>query len=206
MSHKTYNQILDEHLHILIAQGNYEAFVKLRKRYQKHFTALVNDMLSQYDYTGISFKELFCVCEDHFPFVIIKYNPENYSFYSFWKENTQRYLLDYLIENSYEGDAFSFKGSVSFDQKIDDSHSLSELIGEREDEYLIKKRIFEIKHIIHKCKVFFTLQERTLLDFVLEGYSLAEFEHSGLLQKSQINLTYKSAIDKLRKYMDVPDK
>ena len=204
MPRKTYNQVLDEHLYILIAQGNHEAFNKLSKRYYKHAAVLVDDLLRQYTETGISHDELISACADHFPFVIMKFTPGRSSFYTFWKSNTWQSLMDYLVEYSYDGEAFTFKGSFSFDQKNDDFREFSEMIGERGDEKAFKRKIFEIKHIIHKFDVFFTSQEKTILKLILEGYSLADFEHTGILAKSQINLTYKSAIEKVRKYLKTP--
>ena len=68
MPHKSYHQILDEHLHILIAQGNHEAYNKLSYRYHRHSLTLVKDLLSKYTFTGVTNRELVLVCEDHFPF------------------------------------------------------------------------------------------------------------------------------------------
>ncbi len=73
MPKKSYNQILDEHLHILIAQGNHEAYNTLSKRYHIHASILVSELLKQYAYTGITRSELISVCEAHFVFVISKY-------------------------------------------------------------------------------------------------------------------------------------
>ena len=201
MPKKSYNQILDEHLHILIAQGNHEAFNTLRKRYHIHASVLVSELLKQYAYTGISSKELIQACESHFVFVIIKYSSGRSSFYSFWKSSTYQYLMDYLVEHSYNADAYVFKGSISFDQKNDEMHSFSELIAERGDEKAFKRKIFEIRHVIHKYDAFFTSQEKTILNLILDGYTLGDFEHTGVLARSQIHLTYKSAVEKLQKYM-----
>ena len=201
MPNKSYNQILDEHLHILIAQGNHEAFNRLRKRYHVHAVILVNEFLKRYDYTGVTSKELITVCEEHFLFVINKYIPGRSSFYTFWKQSTSQILMDYIIENSYEGEAFVFRGSISFDQKNDEMHSFSELIAERGDERVIKRLVFEIKHVLYKYQAFFSIAERTLINMILDGYSLADFVNSGILGKSQVNLTYKSAIEKLQKYI-----
>ena len=201
MPKKSYNQILDEHLHILTAQGNHEAYGKLSKRYHVHAAILVNEYLKQYGYTGVTAKELITVCEEHFLFVVNKYLPGRSSFYTFWKSSTSQFLMDYIVENSYEGEAFCFKGSISFDQKNDEMHTFSELIAEKEDEKLIKRKVFEIKHVLHRYGAFFTTPEKTLINTILEGYSLADFANAGILGKSQINLTYKSAIEKIQKYI-----
>ena len=206
MSHKTYNQILDEHLHILVAQGNHEAFNQLTWRYHKHAVNLVNDLLSKYSFTGISNKELLVACEDYFPIVLSKFTPGMSSFFTFWKETSSQVLMDYLIENSYDGEAFIFRGIVSLDQKRDEKHPYSELLGERGDDKLLKKKVFEIKHALNKYAAFFTHREKALLNLILEGYSLKELEHSGLLVRSQLILTYKSAIEKLKKYVKDIDK
>ena len=201
MPKRSYNQILDEHLHILIAQGNHEAYNTLRKRYRTHASFLINDILRQYPDTGLSKKELVAVSEEHFIFVISKYMPLRSSFYTFWKRNTYQYLMDYLIDNSYDGEASSFKGTFSLDQKKDEMHSFGEMLAERDDERSVKRLMFEIRSTLIKYDTFFTVPEKALLNLIMQGYSLADFEQSGILKKSQVNLTYKSAIDKLKKYM-----
>ena len=201
MPKKSYNQILDEHLHILIAQGNYEAFVKLRKRYHLHASSLVHEILKQYSYTGASYRELMTICEEHFPIVVSKYVSGQASFFFYWKSSTSQQIMEYLIDRSEEDGFFSYSSIISFDQKNNESHSYAEIIGERSDDRAQRKRAFEIKHILHKYDVFFSNAEKTLINLMLEGYSLRDFEHSGVLGKSQINLTYKSAIDKIQKYM-----
>lgn len=200
MPTKSYNQILDEHLHILVAQGNHEAFNQLRKRYHKHAINLSNELLRQYRDTGITRKELVSVCEDHFIFVLNKFVSGLSSFFTFWKESTQQTLMDYIIENSYDGDAFSFRGSFSIDQNFDDKHPYSEYVAEIGDERKIKRKILELRQILNKYEVFFTFKEKAILNLIFEGYSLAELEHGGVLTKSDIYLTYKSAVEKLRFY------
>ena len=61
MPKKSYNNLLDDHLHILIAQGNHEAFEKLKKRYHYHAIHLCRDILRQYEKTGISAPDLVIV-------------------------------------------------------------------------------------------------------------------------------------------------
>lgn len=69
MPRKSYNQILDEHLYILVAQGNHEAFIKLRKRYHKHALSLSTELIRQYNSSGITRADLVAVCEGYFPIV-----------------------------------------------------------------------------------------------------------------------------------------
>ena len=200
MPKKSYNQILDEHLHILIAQGSYDAFIRLRKRYQKHAVSLATELFQKYSYTGISFKELVFVCEDYFPFAISKYIPGLSSFYSFWKSHTKLYAVNYISDYCFDEDVMSIKGIISFDQKNEGAHSLSELIGEV-DERTIKRKVFEIRYVIHKYSVFFTQQEKALLNFILQGYSLVDIINSKVLSRSQLYLTYKTAVEKVQKYI-----
>lgn len=203
MPKRTYHQILDEHLHILIAQGSYDAFINLRKRYHKHAVQLATDLYQQYRYTGISFNELLAACEDYFPFTICKFVPGLSTFYCFWKSTTKLHLINYIIDFSYDGNGVPINDYISFDQKKDESHSFGELIGETNDQSVVKRKIFEIKHILHKYNLFFTTQEKALINCVLEGYSLMDFKRSGALGRSQISLTYKSAVNKLKKYMEL---
>ena len=201
MPNKSFNRILDEHLHILIAQGNHEAFNQLRRRYHRHALVLTTELIQQFNDTGITKKELVTVCDDHFVFVLSKYITGLSSFYSFWKESTMQALMDYIVENSYDGDASTFKGVISFDQNYDEKHLYSDFLAERGNEKKLRKKIFEVRQILKKYDIFFTYQEKTLLTLILEGYTLAEIEHAGLLGKSHLYLTYKNAVSKLKNYM-----
>ena len=201
MPKKSYNQILDEHLHILIAQGNYEAYRRLNKRYRVHAVILVSELMKQYKYTGITSKELISACEEHFLIVVSKYIPGRSSFYTFWKSSCTQYLMDYLVEYSFEGDTDNFKISFSIDQKINETQSYGEIIAERSDDKALKRKVFEIRHILHKYDAFFSAAEKTLLNLVLDGYSYIDFEHTGILSRSQLYLTYKSAVEKVQKYL-----
>ena len=40
MPKRSYHRILDEHLHILITQGNHDAYQKLKRRYRYHSLTL----------------------------------------------------------------------------------------------------------------------------------------------------------------------
>lgn len=202
MPRKSYNQILDEHLYILIAQGNHEAFIKLRKRYHKHALTLSTELIRQYNSSGITRADLVAVCEGYFPIVLSKYVVWLSSFYTFWKEATTKEVMDYIIDNSYEAKAFTFRGVISFDQNFDDKHSYGDFLAERDNDRSLKKKILDVRRVLNKYAVFFTSQEKAVINLMLEGYSLMELEHSGLLKKSRLYLTYKSALDKIQNYMN----
>ena len=193
----SYNRILDEHLHALIAQGNHEALTKLKRRYHCHSLALCRDLLNQYQKTGISIQELLIVCEDTFIIVIQKYDSSKSSFFSFWKESTLHRLIDYLVDNAYKEDSCGIKGNISLDQVFEDNHSLSDYLFEKDDREK-KKMIFEIKSIIIQNESIFLRQEAALLNLILDGFTMAELEHGGLTSKSTLYLTFKNAARKLQ--------
>ena len=199
MPKKPYNRILDEHLHILAAQGNHEAYLKLQKHYHMHALSLCSELLMQYPKSGITRKELMSVCDDHFPLVIIKYNPALSSFYSFWRESTMQELMDYLLENSYGANASSFCGSLSLD---DDSNSYAEIIAEINEDQNMRRKIFEVKGLINRNSIFFTNYEKALLLLVLDGYSLKEIEQAKLMSKSNLYLTFNNGVEKLKRCLN----
>ena len=196
MPKKSYNRILDEHLHILSAQGNHEAYLKLQKCYHMHALSLCSELLLQYPKSGITRKELVTVCDDFFPMVVLKYNPMLSSFYSFWKESSTRELMDFMLKNSYGADAYIFRGSYSLD---DENNSYAETIAEGEEDINMRRKIFEVKGLINRYSVFFTDFEKTLLLLVLDGYSLQELEQAKLVAKSTLYLTFNSGVEKLKK-------
>ena len=149
MALKTYNRILDEHLHILITQGNHEAYLYLIKRYRKYFKGLTCEMLEKYPSSGVSFKELMAICSQMFPNVVRKYDPQRLSsFFVFWRESSEKAIVDYLLENSYLANAAMFRGFVSFDEEADERRFAGERIAEFNEHHYSEKRIEELKKII----------------------------------------------------------
>ena len=142
----SYNRILDEHLHTLIAQGNHEALEKLQKRYHHHAISLCHDFLTQYPKTGISVEELMTVCDDSFIFIVTKYDPAVSSFFTFWKEHIVHRIMDYIVDNSFNTDLSILKRNVSMDQELDneDNRNMSNFIFEKDDDRERKRKIFEV--------------------------------------------------------------
>ena len=199
MPKKSYNRILDEHLHILIAQGNHEAYVRLKKCYHLHSLSLCSDILMQYPESGVARSELVTICDDYFPVVVAKFNPALSSFYSFWKEGTIKEIMDYMIDNSYGADAFSFRGSVSFNQENEkNGNDYSDILAEVDDNREKRRMMFEIRGLIARSSWLFSSQEKTLLILLLEGYSFKELEHNGVMSRSTLYLTFNIAIRKLK--------
>ena len=195
----SYHRVLDEHLHTLVAQGNHEAYDKLKKRYHYHSLTLCRDILKQYSKTGINVHELLSVCENKFAFIVGKYDPAVSSFYTYWKEVMLREIMDYLIDNSYAADVAGLKNTVSIDDEFDDKHTFSDYIHEKDDDREKKRKIFEIKNVIARHDDVFLKQESMLLNLVLDGYSIADLEHSGVMSRSKLYLTFNSAVVKLKK-------
>jgi len=199
MPKKSYNTILDEHLHILIAQGNHEAFERLEKRYHFHAICLCNEILKQYEETGISVADLIVVCESSFRSIVEKYDAELSSFFSFWKRIVSHQIMEYLTDNSYTADASTFKGSISIDQELENNRSFADLLCEIDDNKNKRKRIADIKRIINRNLLHFTKQESSMLNLILDGYSIPDLEHSGIMSRSSLYLTFNVAVEKLRK-------
>ena len=207
MAPKTYNRILDEHLHILITQGNHEAYLYLVKRYRKYFKGLTCEMLEKYPSSGVSFKELMAICSQLFPHIIRKYDPQRLSsFFIFWRESSEKAIVDYLLENSYLANAAMFRGFVSFDEEADERRFAGERIAEFNEHHYNEKRIEELKRIIHAHRKEFKHQEFAMLTLMLEGYDLNDLEHSGMMSRSSLYLTFNNACDKIRKYIQTTKK
>ena len=199
MPKASYHSLLDEHLHALIAQGNHEALAKLKRRYFYHSLSLCRDLLNQYQKTGLSIQELMAVCEDSFVNIVMRYDPSLSSFFSFWKDSTIHRLMDYLVDYAYKDDSAGFKGNVSIDQEFEDNHTISDYLYETDDTREKKRQLFEIKSVVAMNEDCFTKKERALLNLVLDGYTIGELEHSGVLSRSQLFLTFKNAVTKLQK-------
>ena len=203
MPRKNQDCVVDEHLLTLIAQGNHDALTELQRRYHKQSLHLVHQILNQYPHTGITLKELMAVCDSHFRFTVMKYNNNmSSSFMTFWREGTKNAVMDYLIENSYNGGAISFRGVISFNEANDDSLGFSEMIAELNESKNTNKRIFELRTQLYHFKSYFTDQEFSIMNLILVGYTFSELEHSGMTVRSNLYLTFKNASKKLKKLMN----
>lgn len=198
MPSKSYNRILDEHLHILISQGNHEAYLKLAKRYKDYADSLAIELLEQYPGSGVSISEIVSICSNVFPHVVKKYDHQRCSFYVFWREASENAIMDYLIENSYLSNARFFKGVIQLDESVDDKRTHLDFVSENDDDYHKERMIKELKRLLNHYKLHFTRQEFALLHLSLQGYSIKDLEHSGILSRSHLYLTFNNACQKLR--------
>ena len=199
MPRNSQDRLLDEHLHTLVAQGNHDALIELGKRYHKHSRHLVSQLLNEYPSTGITKRELNAVCDSHFHYIVIKFNATLCSsFLTFWKESAKNAAMNYLIENSYNGGAFGFRGVISFNEANEDSLCYGEIIAEKDDERIDKKRIFEIRSHLYRYKNCFTDLEFGIVNLILSGYSYAELVHGNMMSRATIRLTFNKAMKKLK--------
>lgn len=193
------NQSLDEQLLRLIAQGNHEAYGRLVKRYKFHTFSLCKDVLMQYVNTGVTIKELTMVCDGSFQNIVKKFDVSLNSFYSFWKGMATHRMMEYLIDNSYVIEFGDVRSVISLDEDFEDRHPAVDMICEKDDEKANRRILFEVKNVILKNPDAFTDLESMVLRFVLDGYSLPELEHSGVMSMSTLYLTFKNATEKLQK-------
>ena len=196
------NSLQDEHLHALIAKGNHEAYERLKKRYRLHTFTLCNDIINRYSNSGLLLHDLVAICYSVFPFVIKQFDPMYSSFFSFWKEATTHEVMDYVTDNSYLLNGSMFKGFMSVDDIYEDGHPYADYLCEMDEDRECARKVREIKTILTKYDNAFERQELALLNLVLEGYSLSELEHGEVMSKSNLYLTFKTAIEKLRKIMN----
>ena len=199
---KSYRRILDEHLHILAAQGNHDAYIKLAKRYKSYAETLAKELLEQYPGSGVLFSEVMAVCSHCFPYIVRKYNPELCSFYTFWHDSSQRAVIDYFIDNSYLASAKTFRGFLHYDEEEDERRLNYECLAENDDYLLTSGQIRELKKVLTKNKDKFKKQEMALIFLVLEGYSIKELEHTGMMSRSSLYLTFTNACEKLKDVLE----
>ena len=201
MSTITYKHVLDEHLHILVAQGNHEAFVELKKRYHKHADVLCARLLTQYPKTGIAKKELVGICDSHFPTIIRKYMSGMSSFYLFWEMCAKQEAMDFLVDFSYEAEGVFFSSTFSIDVDIEGKYGSLEFLHERDQNKDLKRKIFEARATLAKYDKFFTEVEKSLLNLAIAGYTVSDLEKTGIYSRSQLYLTFKTASEKMKKYL-----
>ena len=199
---KSYRRILDEHLHILIAQGNHEAYLRLTKSYKEFAEILARELLERYPGSGVLFSEVVAVCSHRFPYIVKKYDPQLCSFYTFWRETSEQAVIDYFIDNSYLATAKTFRGFLHYDEETDEKRLNYEHLAEGDEDYRIEKMVREIKRILSNYKNKFKSMEFTILLLTLDGYSLKELEHCGMMSRSNLYLTFTIACDKLKNILE----
>ena len=133
-----------------------------------------------------------------FPIVAQKFENGLSSFYTYWREKTKQRIIDYLIDSDDGLEDADIRFIFSLDDQFDNRHSFSDYICEKDDDRYKRRLIFETKNIIARNEKMFSSQELALLNLALDGYSVGELEHSGLMKRSALYLTFKLAIDKLR--------
>ena len=99
-----------------------------------------------------------------------------------------------------------FRGFVSFDEEADERRFAGERIAEFNEHHYNEKRIEELKRIIHAHRKEFKHQEFAMLTLMLEGYDLNDLEHTGMMSRSSLYLTFNNACDKIRKYIQTAKK
>lgn len=204
---KSYNRLLDEHLHILITQGNHEAYLRLAKRYKKYFEGLTCEIIEQYPKSGVSFKEIMAICGQSFPEIVKKYDSSRLScFFIFWRETCLKGIMDYLLENSYLANAAMFRGFVTFDEELDERRCASDRLAEFDDNHIDTRRVEMLRRLINEHKDEFKNHEFAILTLMLDGYDLNELEHTGIISKSYLYLTFIRGVEKLKKYFKLVKK
>lgn len=199
---KSYSRILDEHLFALISQGNHEAYLKLIRRYRLYAKHLAQEILEQYQGSGVSYHDVMAVLSNYFCYVVKSYDPQKSSFYSFWKESSEKAVIDYLLDNSYLANAKAFRGFICLDEENDEKRAHVEELHENDQDYINRRMVEELKSILSYHRDSFKKLEYTVLYLLLDGYSINELEHGDIMSRASLYLTFNSACKKLKKIME----
>ncbi len=202
LSSKTYRRRLDEQSHELVAQGNHAAYLQFQKRYRYRALYLVYDLIDcKYKGLGIVPTELVTVCNDHFPYVVKKFNPWLCSFYTFWRKSVELQIADY-VNNTYFSDKSKTQSSIScFDDDYNENIFDFDCVAETDENIARNRLVYELRRTILAHKEEFEHQEFMMLLLTLDGYTMADFEHTGINSQSTLYLTFKKAITKLDNIM-----
>ena len=199
-SSKSYRRILDEQTHALVAQGSHEAYLHFLKRYKFYSESLARELLaSKYYGSGAFPAELVAVCVDRFPYVLKKFNPEICSFYTFWRNTVEQYIIDYMTDNYFSEKSMTQASYVSFNDSISELNSGLELLAESDDDTVKDRLNHDAKRLIAMHRNLFTPSEITLMLLLFDGYKLADYERSGIVVKSTMYLTFSRVCKKLEK-------
>lgn len=203
---KTGNRLLDLHLHALVAQGNHEAFLMIKKRYEKYAWILCKETLDKNQGTGITSAELVAVCMSSFKNVLIKYDEQQSAFYDFWLNLTKQSISDYILKNSYKAKAKVFNGIASFDYEEDERKINLEIIREDDGSDIANKLCEELLNYANQHREQFTNKEMVLIKCFARGYYLNEIMALDLMSRSTLYATFnslKTKVASLFGYLDI---
>jgi len=199
---KSYRRILDEHLHALVAQGNHAAYKQLENRYKKAADLLTKELIhSKYSNCGVTPSEITSVCTDNFSYIVKKYDCSMSAFYTFWRRTIELQIADYVNSNYFSDKSKTLVSFISYDEDLSDSLIGLEYIAEIDENNQRMRQIHEIKSVILANKSEFENAEFMMLLLTLDGYSIADFEHTGITSQSTLYLTFNRAIAKLEKIL-----
>ena len=127
-SYKTYRRILDERTHTFIAQGSHAAYVQLQDRYKRAAQAFIHELIDiKYKNCGVTPSELITICNDSFPNVVRKFNPQKCSFYTFWRKSIELQIGNYMSTNYYSEKSKTQVSFVSFDNDYNENTIFSSI-------------------------------------------------------------------------------
>ena len=109
--------------------------------------------------------------------------------------------MDFLVDFSYEAEGVFFSSTFSIDVDIEGKYGSLEFLHERDQNKDLKRKIFEARATLAKYDKFFTEVEKSLLNLAIAGYTVSDLEKTGIYSRSQLYLTFKTASEKMKKYL-----
>lgn len=195
---KTYNRLIDELLHTLIAQGNHAAYELLLKRYRRRALSLAFDLNdSKYRGLGIPTGDIVTVCNDHFRYAVKKFTPWLSAFYTFWRRTVELQINGYVNDNYFSDQTKIQLSVIRFDEEFNERTLDLERIAETDENEDRERLVCELRRFIIIHKNDFEHQEFMMLLLTLDGYKISDFEHTGITSLSTLYLTFKKATTKL---------
>ncbi len=158
--------------------GDEDAFFVLSERYKKFAR---NEALKYYLKYGRShgfiFDDIYAITFSALMDAAKTFDPiKSDNFYTYWRTIADNHAINYIRNNSYEGGAKMFKGTISLDDNAYDNGDIlySELIGKTDNHNSDDEESEITVSVIRELYVSFSPIEKVFLLLKMSGYTFAQ--------------------------------
>lgn len=173
-------ELRDEELIFLVCQENENAYQLLFERYRRYSWKLAHLMHAQNSSSGIEISVFHSIAIYCFHNALKKYKTQSSNFYPYWKTISNRQMIDFIQEQSYQYRGQVFSGFVSLDENFNDTSSLTfgEMLGEDDKNMHHKINFDDLIKILKRNVNIFSTREYQIINLLINEYKIKEIAQS----------------------------
>lgn len=173
-------KLRDEELIFLVCQENENAYQLLFERYRRYSWKLAHSMHAQNSSSGIDTSVFHSIAIYCFHCALKKYKTHSNNFYPYWKTISNRQMIDFIQEQSYQYRGQVFGGFVSLDANFNDTSSLTfgEMLGEVDKNIDRKINFDDLIKILKRNENLFSTREYQVINLLINEHTIKEISCS----------------------------